>query len=303
MGRVKGKPDYSKEQVAEILEAYARLKSCKKVEDFLGVPDSTVSDILKKNGVSTANPRCHNKGPKTCTKYLEKVVDNDLHLGYIAGIMATDGWLTRDRKEINLSLACPDMTVLKFFSESLSTPPLKIRIREVTGIKKHPSGVIKASLPILYDFLVELGITSAKSYTLNVNLDGRSENFCWGFLRGAIDGDGSVFTSGTLGTSHIRVASASLNFAETLKRVFGGTIYVRKNKPRPLVLKMQGTTDLYIWGVTGRYAQKIASRLPLASFMIERKTKGLQMMLSITGHKKQPVYRCVNGEMFKSWAV
>ena len=137
---------------------------------------------------------------------------------YAIGLIATDGCLSGDRRHIDFTSKDEEL-VLKF-RECLG-------INNKVGIKQRGKDKYKMNTCFrvqfcdtnFYEFLVAIGLTPAKSKTLG-KLSIPKEYF-WDFLRGCIDGDGTIGVSKHPESIHpqlkIRLYSASSKFLLWLK--------------------------------------------------------------------------------------
>ncbi len=152
-------------------------------------------------------------------------------LAYVIGIITTDGNLSPDGRHLNITSKDFDLVYT---------------VRKVLGLKnkigkKARGGSVNKNYFVLqfgdiafYEFLLSLGLTPAKSKTLK--MVSIPKEFFADFLRGCIDGDGSIdsFThpESVLPQIRLRLVSASPEFLSTIlnevRSVFnivGGHIY------------------------------------------------------------------------------
>jgi hypothetical protein len=106
-------------------------------------------------------------------------------IAYCVGLMASDGWLSRDGR--HLSLTSVDLEQLDNFCKALGKD-IKV------ATKKSGAGTwayhVQFSDVAFYDFLLEAGITPAKSHTIGkINIP---DEYYFSFLRGVFDGDGCI---------------------------------------------------------------------------------------------------------------
>lgn len=254
------------------------------MERDYGIPHTTMSNALREYGVEVYEGRYRNKSSTKTTSGYKDLWDtlDDSIKGYVCGVFAADGSLSKVRKRVELSLVDYDGELVRFIASIVADPPVLVttKIHKPRKIRNKVTGsgkslVFKATLPKMYDFMVGMGITPAKTYTLDVNLSDKSDVFKWFFLRGVIDGDGWVRHSNTLSKQKIGVTSASKPFLEELQRYFGGVVRVRKGK------KFGNEVPLYDLFFTGLYAKIIAGMLPRESFCLKRKTDNLINALSV----------------------
>ena len=109
------------------------------------------------------------------------------NLGYVIGLIASDGNLSKTRKRIQIKSA--DLELVENFKKAL-------KLKEKIGITKSRKGkdhyYIMFSNKDFYDFLISIGIHPKKSHTIKaLNIP---ERFFCDFLRGFFDGDGTFYT-------------------------------------------------------------------------------------------------------------
>jgi hypothetical protein len=130
-----------------------------------------------------ARPRGPVPGSRTATAPIEWTAD----LAYAVGLIATDGNLSR--RPGRLSIVSNDVDLLDMVRQRLN---LTAPIRPHRGGYGHRCHHIAWSDRRFYDWLTTAGLTPAKSLTLGP-LAIPDEYFA-DFLRGCIDGDGSIVT-------------------------------------------------------------------------------------------------------------
>ena len=161
---------------------------------------------------------------------------NQADLWYVVGLIATDGCISGDGRHVNITSA--DRSYLATVREVLG-------LRNAIG-KKHngPRTSVSYHLQIgsrnLVRFLTTVGLTPRKSLTMGP-LDVPDEAFC-DFLRGVIDGDGSIRTWVHPGNGirqwALKIVTASPRFSLWLRsRIEGrfgvrGAVHLRANRNR-----------------------------------------------------------------------
>lgn len=262
---------YSNKFKEEAVTRFLELRSYKKTATEFGVSSPSVASWVREKYPSEAlKGRCKNPRGIEVKHYTDKV------LGYLCGLIASDGCLAKDRKGITLQLAEDDVSTVEYFKDQCLLNHEEVKLSKIKT-KKHWKDQVsckdqvafRGTLPKLYDFCLSIGITPAKSTTLDVNLDGQTDEFKWYFLRGMIDGDGSVKVADSVGGCCITIIGGSIRMMETLIRIFGGTL---SKGPTAYHLKYRG-----------RMAQRLAERLPLEEVGMERKTVRLKQILTRTG--------------------
>ncbi|KKW10476.1 MAG: Intein-containing protein [Parcubacteria group bacterium GW2011_GWA2_49_9] len=163
---------------------------------------------------------------------MRKYIDTNWspHLAYVVGIIATDGSIGQKRAYINIT--SKDRELLEDCRAALNVQN-KIGRKARGGSTEKKYFVLQLINITLYTFLLKVGIVPAKSKILGKLLV--PDKFFSDFLRGCIDGDGSIgsFThpESRLPQFRIRLYSASLDFlvwikkrVETTAKIKGGWI-------------------------------------------------------------------------------
>lgn len=230
---------------AEVRELYAiqRLTIAQVARHFAVAP-TTISRRFRDLGIR-ARPRGPVPGCRSSTAPIEWTAD----LVYAVGVIATDGNLSR--KPGRLSITSNDIDFLDMLRGSLH---LTVPIRPHTGGYGHRCHRIAWSDRRFYDWLLTVGLTPAKSLTLGP-LTIPDEYFA-DFLRGSIDGDGSIvayvdhyntFKKPTYVYTrlYISIVSASQRFLEwlriTVRKLTGlsGSLSVRGAQERSDIWKLK----------------------------------------------------------------
>jgi intein-encoded DNA endonuclease-like protein len=106
---------------------------------------------------------------------------------YTVGLITSDGCLSKDGRHIDLT--SNDIDQLENFSKALGR---NLRISPKNNNSQTQAFRVQFSDVAYYDFLVSLGITPAKSKTIEkVDIP---DKFYPDFLRGLFDGDGSTYS-------------------------------------------------------------------------------------------------------------
>ena len=109
------------------------------------------------------------------------------NFAYAIGLIATDGNLSRDGRHINLT--SKDLEMILNFKKCLGLEN-KIGRKARGGSMDKKYFVLQFGDRNFYDFLLDLGLTPAKSLTLGKLVI--PNTYFSNFLRGCIDGDGSI---------------------------------------------------------------------------------------------------------------
>ncbi|MDD4909087.1 MAG: LAGLIDADG family homing endonuclease [Candidatus Omnitrophica bacterium] len=110
-------------------------------------------------------------------------------LAYIVGLITTDGSLSCDRRHI--TMVSRDLQLLKTFRKCLN---LRNRISKRKQYKNRPNPNYQVTFGNVsfYHWLQKIGLMPNKTYNLKELLV--PKNYLADYLRGFIDGDGSIFT-------------------------------------------------------------------------------------------------------------
>lgn len=112
-------------------------------------------------------------------------------LAYVVGLLVTDGCLSNNGRSVILRSS--DYSLLETFNKCLD---IKNKIEETKSTKtswaKKVSYRVQYGNIQFYQWLLSIGLTPAKTYTIG-KID-VPDRYFRDFLRGHLDGDGSVFT-------------------------------------------------------------------------------------------------------------
>ncbi|MDP2923571.1 MAG: hypothetical protein Q8O30_07650 [Candidatus Omnitrophota bacterium] len=109
-------------------------------------------------------------------------------LAYVVGLITTDGSLSNDERHIVFTSS--DIQLIKTFKECLRLKN-KITLNPFGQYAKRQSYKIQFSSIALYSWLLKIGLTPNKTKT--IKLLRISDKYFPDFIRGHIDGDGSIF--------------------------------------------------------------------------------------------------------------
>ncbi len=166
---------------------------------------------------------------------------------YVVGYIATDGYLSVDGRHINIT--SKDRAHLYSIRKALQ---LKNKIgRKTRSIEKNKKySQLQFGDINFFSYLENLGLTSKKSLTLGpINV---KDGYFADFLRGVVDGDGSISTWIHRTNNHrqwsLRIFSASSSFIRWLESTIGegfqvkGKLYTRNeaSKKNPIFILKYG---------------------------------------------------------------
>lgn len=243
--------------------------------------------------------RRNKKSNRKCNHYEEIFPQDDRILGYVCGYIATDGCLIKNSKRITVTSKDLGSVITL---DNLLVSNLSDKNRFFKRGKTH-FYEFRATLPKLYQYCLDMGITPAKSLTLDVNLDDKSEEFKWAFLRGCIDGDGSVHVpkgEGWASKSKIYICGSSRVFLETLQVFFNGTIYKSNAhlKPQKVMGKLVSSSNPnYRLLFNSKSLRKLLRKLPVNDFTMRRKTLLIEKIKLLSFRSKDLIYKGIVGTL------
>ncbi len=137
-------------------------------------------------------------------------------LAYVVGLVTTDGCLKSDQPNV-VDFSSTEPELIDLYQSCLEISAHVISVRQRTGSYLLS---VKISDPNYRTFLTSLGLTPAKSRTVGP-LDVPDAAFP-DFLRGCIDGDGSVWITHRQGRPlfGIQIASGSEHFINWVQQTF-----------------------------------------------------------------------------------
>ena len=173
-------------------------------------------------------------------------------LWYVVGLIVTDGNLSKDGRHINIT--SKDRTHLVVVQKALGINN-KIGKKARDGSKKKIYSQIQLGDVKFYKYLLSIGLTQRKSLTLGkIAID---TAYFFDFLRGVIDGDGSISTWIHRTNSHrqwsLRIVSGSPEFLQWLKNEIENRFEV---KGRMHIYQREDRNNLYLIKF-GKLAAKI----------------------------------------------
>lgn len=195
----------------DVVNQYILLKNIHKVAKHFNVSSTTISKIIKSNGIELTNRRYN-----VNHTYFDNI-DNE-EKSYWLGFLFADGYI-RERKSGNsleMKLSIKDIEHLKLFKESIESNHL---IKESYSKVNYKGGVSvshMAHLAIYSSKLVNsiksVGVHSRKTFTISKpKID---EKLLQHFIRGYFDGDGSFSFNPKNYTIKTQIVSASDEFKQ-----------------------------------------------------------------------------------------
>lgn len=251
---------WSAEEEAQLKELYLSNIRIDDIASTLSRGRRSVQERLAKLGLSGSRPT---------TKTIEKDVTDDYQLGYIVGLIASDGNIEKVNGRISLSLDHSDESTVLFVADSLVENTLGSMLYYKDSFVRF-----RATLPKFRNYLYSLGITEAKSKTLSINLTDKTREYRHGFLIGVLCGDGNVRLQ--QGQSILGIATSSEIFAKQLKLLMEELFQV---SPKIQIRASGDSPHFYVY-YAGNKACYIASKVILYDYVMPRKAQTLKYMAS-----------------------
>lgn len=210
------------------------LKQAEIAAEF-GVSEMKIYRAMKEYGIAATHRYRHHQ-------YDESFFSTwSSDMAYILGFITCDGYIHTRRKtekSLRIDIQAADVEILEYIkSKMCPTMPIRFRNRfnKKTGNTHRQAHLRVQSKQIVAD-LAKLGVSERK--TGNEYMPDMPEEFKFDYLRGIIDGDGSICASFVCmsGKSYMRprmqIVSSSLSFLAQLQHnILGGSGTVSK-KPR-----------------------------------------------------------------------
>ena len=201
------------------------------------------------------------------SKPLNKVkADWSPALAYAIGLIASDGNLSTDGRHINFT--SKDLELAQLFKSSLGlVNKIGRKARGYSAEKKY--FVVQFGDVIFYEFLYSIGLTRAKSKTIGkIKIP---DEFFFDFLRGCIDGDGSIgvysHPESQFGQLRVRLFSASFPFLEWIHQ----TIRRRLSLDEGWIERQRGGVYTLITGKVASIKILNAIYYPRVEYYLQRK--------------------------------
>lgn len=208
-----------------ICQGYKAGKSAPQLARELGMPYSAIYQILREHGIPRRKAgRAYRKYPLDAS-YFNWI--RTAEKAYWLGFLYADGNLRQDGKwgfKVELDLGIEDLNHLEKFRESLKT---------TLPIRYKPKGtcVLEIRSKEMYTSLVKHGLTPRKSLTLKPPLNLPSHLISH-FIRGYLDGDGSISFDSTCMQWYIRF-NGTYEVFYWIRKQLTEAVRLRSNKLMP----------------------------------------------------------------------
>lgn len=187
------------ERNKKIVDLYIDGNSCYKIAELVGLSPATVHKILKDNDVKTRSNKVNSRKYKLNENFFS-AIDNE-RKAYWLGMMYADGYVILNKngknrygqKYVCLSLEISDKEhVCKFVNDINSNYDVK-EYKAETNFSKYTYARVQITSSVMFDSLVEKGVTERKSNVLTFpDYNIVPKHLMRHFIRGYVDGDGSL---------------------------------------------------------------------------------------------------------------
>lgn len=159
--------------------------------DYVFSTEKSISDILKRKGY---DPKKKSQQVHWDNHYFDFI--NSEERAYFLGLLFTDGWITKrdeTRYDIGICLEDTDTYMINNFKKALRSDRSIVRkqFTKKDGTIGHYSQLVLTDNHLAFT-LMKYGLTERKSKTMSVNLNEIPKKHINHFMRGMIDGNGSV---------------------------------------------------------------------------------------------------------------
>ncbi len=223
--------------------------------------NNTKTLTIKELSVLLNNRRTGNSIRNFCNKHELDFIDGHTNLlvnhnfldeinipekAYFLGWFHTDGHLDVNKNRIEFGLT--DKSVLELFNKILGCDQ-KIRLAKKVSETHKSLYKWSVSSPRLSTKLQELGYTNTKTFTANYPVI--PEELEWHFLRGCLDGDGSLYINKQIGHKPLLTMNlvGTKNLLENCKLKFGFSNKIIKVK------------NVFCHSISGKFAVEILTKV------------------------------------------
>lgn len=155
---------------------------------------------------------------------VSKLTDTtDYHLYYLAGLLATDGWMDKQHDQVNIGLTGDDekelLTEINNYYEN--TKPVKT-YDNLHYLSFYGRGVKKIFIEY---FNIPNNKESNKTFEVGVPEKFYNEDCVKAYVRGCLDGDGCI----GLGAKSFTICNGSVDFIQGMKNIFNSYVGISCN--------------------------------------------------------------------------
>lgn len=214
-----GHPKIVGELKQQLLEMYLTgLYQPKEVAEKFGLCRDSVYNFLKRNGIKHIHKRLHRPRLYSLDETYFDNIDTE-EKAYFLGWLASDGWVSKDKSDIELTVQIEDIDILNKFSDELKTNrPVHIIRKNLKNPKLKDCARLSIASRHLAEKIVQLGIKNKKSLILEFPTKSQIPNFLLRhYVRGYFDGDGHI--GGRRGANRCQVIASI-----SLTQMFGNTL-------------------------------------------------------------------------------
>ena len=186
-----------------IIENY-NLKTAKTLSEQIGCSKSYIAKVWSKAGLKGKNNYVY-----YCNYHYFDHIDSE-NKAYIIGLLSSDGCLYKREKHLGLwqiSLQRSDIQILKDIKQEIEAEhPIKIISSKRKNVQD--SCILSINSDQMYNNLIKIGLMDNKTWQLNLEkvMNNIPKIYWKDFIRGYIDGDGSITSRDVISSSHVSIA-------------------------------------------------------------------------------------------------
>lgn len=193
-------------------------KTLREISQVCGTKYETISQKLRARGVDTTSNKGRGKNRLLNHSYFSKIETEDQ--AYFLGLLFADGNITPDTEGlrnpiIRIELLEQDKEILEIFAQKLGhCGDLTVNRRE----GRNNTVTLHFRSKKMAEDLVQYGVVPNKTYlTTKLPLEKIPPSLLIHFLRGFMDGDGSVYKSGN--SLHVSFTGRSYEIIDTVRKI------------------------------------------------------------------------------------
>lgn len=193
-------------------------KTLREISQVCGTKYETISQKLRARGVDTTSNKGRGKNRLLNHSYFSKIETEDQ--AYFLGLLFADGNVTPDVEGlrnpiIRIELLEQDKEILKIFAQKLGhCGDLTVNRRE----GRNNTVTLHFRSKKMAEDLVQYGVVPNKTHlTTKLPLEKIPPSLLIHFLRGFMDGDGSVYKSGN--SLHVSFTGCSYEIIDTVRKI------------------------------------------------------------------------------------
>ncbi len=224
---------WTKDQINYITTNYKLNYSTGQLAKYFDTSTQAIRNCLKHSGVRVLSlqEQQHIKHPR-CSNYFENIDTKEK--AYWLGFLYADGCVSNRRNTISLNLKKEDEYMLRNFANTIGTDNAISHSKKMVDGKEFDQSHFSIRDAKMKADLMKWGCVPNKTYE-EIEIPHIPDNLMWHFIRGVVDGDGSINYSNH--NLRLSITSNSETFLNQLKIKFGkDKLALDKHKTPMLVI-------------------------------------------------------------------